>query len=126
LPILFSEGVGKGRISLNDFVAFTATNHAKTYGLYPRKGTIAIGSDADIAIWDVQRQVTISQSLVHHGSDYTPYEGIAVTGWPISTMVRGKFIVRDGALVGKEGAGEYVGRAKSPLARPLGRKLVDI
>ena len=55
LPILFSEGVGKGRISLNDFVAFTATNHAKTYGLYPRKGTIAVGSDADIAIWDPQR-----------------------------------------------------------------------
>jgi dihydropyrimidinase len=125
LPILFSEGVGKGRISLNDFVAFSATNHAKTYGLYPKKGTLAVGSDADIAIWDPQRQVTISQSLLHHGSDYTPYEGIAVTGWPVSTMVRGRFVVRDGALVGKEGAGEYVSRAKSPLARPLGRKLVD-
>ena len=56
LPILFSEGVKKGRISLNDFVAFTATNHAKTYGLYPKKGTIAVGSDADIAIWDPERK----------------------------------------------------------------------
>jgi dihydropyrimidinase len=61
LPILFSEGVGKGRITLNQFVALTATNHAKTYGLYPRKGTIAVGSDADIAIWDPEREVTIAQ-----------------------------------------------------------------
>ena len=62
LPILFSEGVGKGRITLNEFVALTATNHAKTYGLYPRKGTIAVGSDADIAIWDPAREVTITQA----------------------------------------------------------------
>ena len=67
LPILFSEGVGKGRISLNEFVALTATNHAKTYGLYPKKGTIAVGSDADIAIWDPDREVTISQGLMHGG-----------------------------------------------------------
>ena len=77
LPILFSEGVKKGRINLNEFVALTATNHAKTYGLYPKKGTIAVGSDADIAIWDPERKVTISQTLLHDGSDYTPYEGIA-------------------------------------------------
>jgi dihydropyrimidinase len=118
LPILFSEGVQKGRISLNDFVAFTATNHAKTYGLYPKKGTIAVGSDADIAIWDVERKVTISQSLMHHGSDYTPYEGFEVIGWPVSTMVRGKFVVRDGALVGEKTHGCYVSREKSPLAAP--------
>ena len=121
LPILFSEGVGKGRITLNEFVALTATNHARTYGLYPRKGTIAVGSDADIAIWDPARRQTISQSLMHGGSDYTPYEGIAVTGWPVSTMVRGKFVVRDGKLVGKPGAGEYVPRAKSELAKPRGQ-----
>src|SRR6202171_1858554 len=75
LPILFSEGVVRGRISLNEFVALTATNHAKMYGLHPRKGTIAVGSDADIAIWDAAREVTISQKLMHHGTDYTPYEG---------------------------------------------------
>ena len=121
LPILFSEGVKKGRIGLNDFVALTATNHAKTYGLYPRKGTIAVGADADIAIWDPDRAVTISQSLLHHGSDYTPYEGFAVTGWPVSTMVRGRFVVRDGELVGAKGAGAYVPRDKSPLAAPAGR-----
>src|SRR3954468_18446106 len=118
LPILFSEGVKKGRISLNDFVALTATNHARTYGLYPKKGTIAVGSDADIAIWDPERRETISQKFLHHGADYTPYEGIAVTGWPVSTMVRGRFVVRDGRLVGAKGGGEYVPRAKSPLAAP--------
>jgi dihydropyrimidinase len=121
LPILFSEGVGRGRISLNEFVALTATNHAKTYGLYPRKGTIAIGSDADIAIWDATREVTITQALLHHGTDYTPYEGMKVTGWPVATMVRGKFVVRDGKLVGAKGSGRYVGRDKSPLAVPAGR-----
>ncbi len=124
LPILFSEGVGKGRISLNDFVALTATNHAKTYGLYPKKGTIAVGSDADITIWDAGRKVAIAQKLLHHGADYTPYEGLAVTGWPVSTMVRGKFVVRDGALVGAKGDGAYVPREKSPLATPLGRTVV--
>ena len=121
LPILFSEGVGKGRISLNEFVALTATNHAKTYGLYPKKGTIAVGSDADIAIWDPEREVTISQSLMHGGADYTPYEGIAVKGWPVSTMVRGIFVVRDGELVGKVGAGTYVARERSPLAKPIAK-----
>jgi dihydropyrimidinase len=121
LPILFSEGVGKGRITLNEFVAFTATNHARTYGLYPKKGTIAVGSDADIAIWDPQRAVTISQKQHHHGCDYTPYEGFKVTGWPVSTMLRGKFVVRDGELVGKPGGGAYVSRAKSPFAAPAGK-----
>lgn len=117
LPILFSEGVGKGRIGLSDFVALTATNHAKTYGLYPRKGTIAVGSDADIALWDPAQRVTISQSLMHHGADYTPYEGIEVTGWPVATMVRGRFVVRDGALVGKAGDGQYVTRGRSAFVR---------
>lgn len=112
LPILFSEGVIKGRISLQQFVALTATNHARTYGLYPRKGSIAIGSDADIAIWDPERQVTITHDLLHDGADHTPYEGLQVTGWPVSTMVRGRFVVRDGDLVGTKGFGEHVAWTK--------------
>jgi dihydropyrimidinase len=80
------------------FVALTATNHAKIYGLYPRKGTIAVGADADIALWDPKRKVTIRHDLVHDGSDYTPYEGLEVTGWPVLTMVRGRVVVDDGVL----------------------------
>ena len=122
LPILFSEGVGKGRISLNDFVALTATNHAKTYGLYPKKGTIAVGFDADIAIWDPKRKETISPGDAAYGADYTPYEGIAVTGWPVSTMVRGKFVVRDGQLVGAGRRGHLCRAQKSSLAKPARRR----
>ncbi|MGJ5206789.1 dihydropyrimidinase [Bradyrhizobium sp. HKCCYLR20261] len=111
LPILFSEGVSKGRITLNQFVAFTATNHAKTYGL-KGKGSIAIGYDADIALWDPSKTAKISQDGLHHGSDYTPYEGIEITGWPVATMLRGKFVVRDGKLLGAKGEGRYVTRGK--------------
>lgn len=117
LPILFSEGVGKGRISLNEFVALSATNHAKMYGL-TQKGSIAVGMDADIAIWDPEREVTIGQSLLHHGSDYTPYEGLAVKGWPVTTIVRGQVVVRDGELEGVPGTGAYARRALSAFARP--------
>ena len=118
LPILFSEGVVKCRIDLNRFVALTSTNHAKTYGLYPRKGTIAVGADADIAIWDPERKVTITHDLLADGSDYTPYEGREVTGWPVLTMVRGRVVVRDGELVGEKGHGAYLPRTRSPLAWP--------
>jgi dihydropyrimidinase len=121
LPILFSEGVGKGRISLERFVALTSTNHAETYGLYPKKGTIALGSDADIVLWDPSRKMRISRALLHDACDYTPYEGLEVTGWPILTMVRGRVVVRDGKLVGEKGFGEHLPRERSALAAPLGR-----
>ena len=116
LPILFSEGVTKGRIDLNRFVALSATNHAKMYGLYPRKGTIAIGSDADIAIWDPTLTRTLTHNLMKDGSDYTPYEGIEITGWPVLTMVRGRVITRDGELTGQKGFGQYLARERSRFA----------
>jgi dihydropyrimidinase len=115
MPILFSEGVVKGRIDLNRFVALTSTNHAKTYGLYPRKGTIAVGSDADIAIWDPNKKVKLTHALLKDGSDYTPYEGLEITGWPELTMVRGRCIVRDGSLVGAKGFGEFIKREARAL-----------
>lgn len=115
LPILFSEGVVKGRIDLNRFVALSATNHAKTYGLYPRKGTIAVGADADIALWDPERKLTLTHAMLHDGTDYSPYEGMEITGWPVSTLVRGRFVVRDGELVGAPGHGTYLPRDK-PIA----------
>lgn len=121
LPILFSEGVVKGRITLNQFVALTSTNHAKMYGLSPRKGTIAVGSDADIALWDASRQVTITAKDLHQGADYTPYEGIEVTGWPVRTIVRGKTVVADGKLVGSISHGQHLKRDRSPYAAPTGK-----
>ncbi len=120
LPILWSEGVSKGRISANEFVALTSTNHAKMYGLYPKKGTIAVGTDADIVLWDPNRKETIRQEILHHGSDYTPWEGFAVTGWPVMTIAKGKTVVEDGKIVGKPGDGSYLARDKSPYALPAG------
>jgi dihydropyrimidinase len=117
LPILFSQGVATGRISINRFVALTSTNHARIYGLYPRKGTISVGSDADIAIWDPDRETIISQSLLHHDTDYTPYEGMRVKGWPVTTIVRGQVVVRDGALVG-EPSGIHLKRAATGVSAP--------
>ena len=113
LPILFSEGVMKKRIDLPRFVALTATNHAKAYGLYPRKGSIAIGADADLAIWDPTITRTIRHADLHDGSDYTPYEGIEVTGWPTTTIVRGQTIVENGRLVAAKGAGTFLPRGGS-------------
>lgn len=110
LPILFSEGVMKGRIDINRFVALTATNHARTYGLYPRKGTIAVGSDADIAIWDPKASATIRHADLHDGADYTPYEGIEITGWPVTVLLRGKVMIRERELVGRKGDGLYLSR----------------
>ncbi|MFN4100040.1 MAG: dihydropyrimidinase [Pararhodobacter sp.] len=110
LPILFSEGVMKGRIDINRFVALTSTNHAKTYGLYPQKGTLSVGSDADIAIWDPELDVTIRHADLHDGADYSPYEGFAVRGWPVTTLLRGKVMVRDRVLVAEKGDGRYVQR----------------
>lgn len=118
LPILFSEGVSKGRITLNEFVALSATNHAKTYGLYPRKGSIAVGSDADIAIWDPERKVTITEALTRDGADYTPYEGLEVTGWPVTTILRGAVVIDEETLVGGKGYGQHLSRDRSPLAAP--------
>lgn len=105
LPILFSEGVMKGRITLSHFARITATNHARLYGLAPRKGTIAVGSDADIVLWDPTITRTITQADLHHGADYTPWEGFSVTGWPVASFLRGTPLVRDGALVAERRGG---------------------
>jgi dihydropyrimidinase len=123
LPLLFSEGVGTGRIGLTDFVALTATNAAKLYGLYPRKGTIAVGSDADIAIWDPERPVTITQAMLHDAMDYTPYEGMQIKGWPTTVLSRGEVVVADGAPCAAPGRGQFLPCEKSDEARPLGRSV---
>jgi dihydropyrimidinase len=94
LPLLFSEGVGAGRLSLSEFVALGATNHAKLYGLYPRKGAIAVGGDADLALWDPRRRVRVTAAMLHDRVGYTPYEGRELTGWPVTVISRGRIVVR--------------------------------
>jgi dihydropyrimidinase len=110
LPILFSEGVLKKRLSINQFVSLTATNHARMYGLYPRKGTIAIGSDADIAIWDPEIEKRIDYSMMHDAVGYTPYEGHVYKGWPQIVTSRGRIVVEDGELKAARGSGRYLAR----------------
>ena len=118
LPILFSEGVVKGRITLEKFVALTSTNHAKMYGLYPEKGSIAVGADADLVLWDPTRKETIRQSIMHHGADYTPWEGYNVTGWPVKTILRGAVVYDDGRVTGAPSDGRFLKRSLSPFAVP--------
>ncbi|MFW8595025.1 dihydropyrimidinase [Cribrihabitans neustonicus] len=113
LPILFSEGVSKGRITAERFVALTATNPARTYGLYPRKGSIMVGADADIVLWDAQKTAPIRQQDLHHGSDYTPYEGMEITGWPVRTILRGMTVALEGTVTGRRGDGTYLSRGPS-------------
>ena len=121
LPLLFSAGVGEGRITLNQFVALTATNHAKLYGLYPRKGTIAVGSDADIALWDPSKEVRISVDLLHDAMDYTPYEGRVVRGWPVMVLSRGEIVAEEGKVSEAAGRGQFLACERPAAAVPLGR-----
>ncbi len=118
LPILFSEGVKKGRISLNRFVELVATNPAKMYGLHPRKGTLAIGSDADVVIFDPELRRVVRSEKLHHNVDYTPYEGMVVDGWPVTVLSRGDIVIEDQKLVAVAGRGEFLPCGKPDMARP--------
>src|SRR5690606_9151708 len=103
------------------FVEWTATAPAKIYGLYPKKGSLAIGGDADIAIWDPAKQVTFSDAEVKHGAGYSAYAGRTVTGWPVTVLRRGAVIVDNGALSAAPGSGKFLPRPAGPAAKPLGR-----
>jgi dihydropyrimidinase len=112
VPLLFSEGVGTGRLSLERFVEVCATNPARLHGLYPRKGTIAVGSDADLVIYDPDQQVTLSYETLHQQVDYCPFEGRTLHGYPRTVLLRGQVVVRNGEFVGQVGQGRFVpGRA---------------
>jgi dihydropyrimidinase len=121
LPLLFSEGVRKGRIDLCQFVRLTATNPAKLFGLAPRKGTIAPGADADLVLWDPDRSVTITNEMLQHVIDYTPYQGMQVTGWPYATIRRGDLVMRDGKVTAPPGSGQFLARGPYDLIKPTGR-----
>ncbi|MET3575513.1 dihydropyrimidinase [Bhargavaea ullalensis] len=108
--VMYSEGVAKGRISLQEFVALVSTNAAKTFGLFPQKGTIAVGSDADIVLFDPNVERTISASTHHMNVDYNAFEGMEVRGEPVSVMVRGEWVIKDRKFVGNPGSGKYLRR----------------
>ena len=116
MPLLFSAGVLGGRLTLNQFVALTSTNAAKLYGLAPRKGTVAVGADADLALWDPDDERTIRQTDLHDNMDYTPFEGMRVTGWPTTVIRRGEIIVEGGELRAEPGDGAFVERKPKTYA----------
>lgn len=121
LPLLFDAMVTKGRFDLSRFVAWTATEPAKMYGLHPKKGSIAIGADADIAIWDPKKKATFSDATVKHRAGYSPYAGRTVTGWPVTVLRRGAVIVENDARNAAPGSGRFLPRTAGPAADPLGR-----
>jgi len=115
LFILFTYGVLTGRLSLTQFVDITATAPAKLFGLYPRKGDIAIGTDADLVLWDPKKEWTLRVGDMHSNVDYCVYEGLPVTGWPALVLSRGEVIARDRKFAGKSGGGEFLRRQRFPV-----------
>lgn len=112
LPVLWTYGVGSGKITANQFVALTSTNPAKIFGLYPRKGTLLPGSDADLVIWDAQKKVTYGVAHSHQRTDYNLYEGWELTGYPEKVFLRGRLIVDGNCWLGKSGEGQFMKRGE--------------
>ena len=108
LPLLMSEGVLKGRIDAHRFVSVTSTGPAQMYGLFPRKGTIAPGSDADLVIWDTETEFMLTNDRLHHNVDYTPYEGIKLQAWPATVLSRGRVVAENGECIATRGDGEFL------------------
>lgn len=118
LGLVYSEGVRKGRITLNDLVRVTSANPSRIFGLYPEKGMIAIGSDADLVVFDPEKKVRLTVDNLHTKIDYSMYDDITVTGYPVATVSRGQVVQENGQFTGKKGAGKFVKRKTLPKARP--------
>ena len=114
LPLLLSEGVSKGRISINKVCELTSTNIAKIYGCYPQKGIIAPGSDADIVLVDMEKEVTLSKDVLHNNISYCLHDGFQVKGYPVMTISKGKVIVENGEFKGQQGSGDFIKRKINP------------
>ena len=112
LALLYTFGVGQGRLSLEHWVEICCTAPARIFGLYPRKGALIPGADADVVIFDPERAVILSRSILHENCDYTPYEGYRLRGYPVLTMLRGRVIARDGEFVGEPGGGQFLNAGK--------------
>jgi dihydropyrimidinase len=113
---MFSEGVMKGRISVNHFARICATNPAKLFGMYPKKGIIAEGSDADIVIIDPNADYKITHDSLHENVDYTPYEGMGLKCAVDCVISRGEVIVKDNAYIGRKARGQFIKRGKPMLS----------
>jgi dihydropyrimidinase len=120
LPLLYTEGVATGRLSLERFVALTSTNAARLFGLYPRKGTIAVGSDADLAIWETHGRRTIRDTDLFSRAGHTVYAGRELTAWPRTTIRRGEVVFDGGRVIGRAGSGRPAPRhgTAPPLPPP--------
>jgi dihydropyrimidinase len=112
MSLVYDGGVRTGKISLNRFVELTSTSPAKIFGLFPRKGTIAPGSDADIVIFDPDKKMTLRAKTLHMNVDYNPYEGREVTGVTETVLSRGRVIIDAGTFVGKAGSGSFIKRSE--------------
>jgi dihydropyrimidinase len=108
MSLLYDGGVVKNRISVNRFVELTSTSPAKIFGLFPKKGTIAPGSDADLVVFDPNRKITLNAKTLHQRVDYTPYEGRVVQGATDTVISRGEVIVENGTFKGKAGRGNFL------------------
>jgi dihydropyrimidinase len=117
MPMLFSEGVAAGRISLDRFVELTAASAARLFGLYPRKGAVAVGSDADLGLWDPQQRRVIDGSRMQSRAGYSVYDGWSVQGWPRFVLRRGQVVLADGTAAAQPGQGQWLrrGRSKPPI-----------
>jgi dihydropyrimidinase len=126
LPLLFDAMVSKGRLGLEKFVDLTATAPAKIYNLHPRKGSVAVGADADIAIWDPAIEVTLSDARMHDLAGYTPYAGRTVRGWPVTVLSRGRVVIADERVMAEPGSGRFIARTGGEAAKPTGRLVADM
>jgi dihydropyrimidinase len=122
-PMLYSEGVVKGRITLEQFVDVTSTNPAKLFGMYPRKGAIRVGSDADVVIWDPNAKKTIRDQDMLSNARYSLYAGWEVTGWPKTTIRRGEIVYQDGKMLGRPGTAKFIPQAR--FQRPVLRAVAN-
>ncbi|ALN72683.1 dihydropyrimidinase [Aureimonas sp. AU20] len=120
MAVLWTRGVNTGRLTMNEFVAATSTNIAKILNIYPRKGTILVGADADLVIWDPAATKTVSAAAQHSAIDYNVFEGFELTGLPAVTLSRGQIAYRNGEIRAETGEGRFVQRpANAPVAKAL-------
>jgi dihydropyrimidinase len=118
MPMLYSEGVVTGRISLDRFVELTSGNAARLFGLHPRKGAMTPGADADLVLWDPQLRKVVDGAAMQSRAGYSPYDGWTVQGWPRSVVRRGQVVLRDGAVTARPGEGQWLRRAPAAVGPP--------